>query len=46
MAALDDVGASEVADLTGSYGCFDEPASVQVSRAALSEIEKLTGGGE
>lgn len=46
IAAFDDVGASEVADLTGSYGCFDEPASVQVSRAALSEIRDLTGGGK
>lgn len=38
IAALDDDGANQHLETTGSYGRFDEPGSVQVAREALQEI--------
>jgi len=37
IAALNDVGANLYLENSGSYGCFDEPCSVQMARAALKE---------
>jgi hypothetical protein len=36
IAAFDDKDASSMLALTGSYGMFDEPGSVQIAREALS----------
>jgi hypothetical protein len=38
IAAFDDAIGCEHLAATGSYGAFDEPASVEIARKALNEI--------
>jgi hypothetical protein len=44
IAAYDDHGAEEVLEAKGSYGCFDEPVSVQIAREALQAISRIKEG--
>jgi hypothetical protein len=38
IASFDDEGANKRLAITGSYGSFDEPGSVQIARAAIAKV--------